>query len=91
MSTDEAEVLRHGCWKYGPKSLIYVWIIRQRWDQYHEDFHEEPPDLNDKGWAYYALYGQLNDRGKHTGRSRTFLSESEAVSFVQSMYSVEWD
>lgn len=72
------EVLRRGRWS-SAGSLGYVWIIRQDWDYYHEDFHDEGPDLSKEGWAYYALYGTDPDIAQHSSRSPTCLSESEAI------------
>jgi hypothetical protein len=56
MSDQKLEILRHGCWSSGYLNG-HVWIVRQDWDYYHEEFYDEEPSLNEEGWAYYALYG----------------------------------
>ena len=84
------DVLRRGRWVTG-EAHGYVWIVRQDWDYYHEEFYDEGPDLNDEGWAYYALYGTVSDIGRHSSRTHTCLSEAEAIEKAESSFeSVEW-
>lgn len=91
MSSHKLEVLRHGCWSSGA-ARGHVWIVRQDWDYYHEDFYDEGPDLNEEGWAYYALYGSKPVRDQHTSRSQTCLSEAEAAHRAESAFeSLAWD
>jgi hypothetical protein len=90
MNNHNVEVLRHGCWSSG-EGQGHVWIIRQDWDFYYEEFYADGPDLNEQGWAYYALYGIESDVDRHTSRSQTCLSESEAVERAESAFDyVEW-
>jgi hypothetical protein len=56
-----------------------VWVVRQDWDYYHEDFYDEGPDLGPDGWAYYALFGTTAEVSDHSSRSPTCLSEAEAM------------
>jgi hypothetical protein len=91
MTSRKLEILRHGRWSSG-QSKGHVWIVRQGWDYYHEDFYDEGPDLNDQGWAYYALYGSEPEIGQHTSRSQTCFSEAEAVQRAESAFdSIAWD
>jgi hypothetical protein len=85
------EVLRHGRWSSGD-THGHVWIIRQDWDYYHEQFYDEGPDLNEEGWAYYAVYGMEPDIAKHSSRTPTCLSDREAVEKAEASFeSVEWE
>lgn len=84
------EIVRAGRWKR-EGGAGYVWIIRQDWDYYHEDFYRDGPDLNGEGHAYYVLYGDGPDVGQHNSRSPTCLSESDAVLRAESaLRQVEW-
>lgn len=90
MSSPAVEVLKCGRWSSG-YSAGYVWIVRQSRDYYHEEFYEEGPDLDADGWAYYALYGSAPALSEHSSRSRTCLSEQEAVAVAEGVLgSVEW-
>lgn len=83
------EVLRHGRWRSGDLSG-HVWIVRQDWDYFHEDFFEDGPDLGADGWAYYALYGTENSIEAHSSRSQTCLSADEAVKEAESKLAELW-
>ena len=59
MSEREVTVVKTGTWLYDGQVEKPVRILRQTWDYYHEDgYDEEPPDLNDEGFAFYAVYGE---------------------------------
>ncbi len=90
MTHHRFEVIRHATWSAG-SARGHVWIVRQDWDHYHEAFYDEGPDLNDEGWAYYALYGSEPAVERHTARSRTCLSEEESVRQADAFFdSVTW-
>lgn len=89
-SDKQVQIIRHGRWKNSARNG-HVWIIRQDWDYFHEDFYDEGPDLNDEGLAYYVLYGTVPQISEHTSRSPTCLSETEAVERAEALLSeVEW-
>jgi hypothetical protein len=86
----QPQIVRHGRWKNADRNG-HVWIIRQDWDYFHEDFYEEGPDLNDEGFAYYAVYGTVPEISEHASRSATCLSEAEAVERAEALLGeVEW-
>ena len=59
MSEREVTVVKTGTWLYDGQVEKPVRILRQTWDYYHEDgYDEEPPSLNDAGFAFYAVYGE---------------------------------
>jgi hypothetical protein len=90
-SNRKFEVLRKGRWVSGGVRG-YVWIVRQDWDYFHEDFYDEGPDLSMEGWAYYALYGQTSLIEQHSSRSPTCLSEVEAADKAERSFdSLEWE
>jgi len=84
------QIVRVGRWNNAERNG-HVWIIRQDWDYFHEDFHDEGPDLNNEGFAYYVLYGAGPQLSEHTTRSPTCLSEAEAVKRAEALLgNVEW-
>ena len=92
MSEREVTVVKTGTWLYDGQVEKPVRILRQTWDYYHEDgYDEEPPDLNDEGFAFYAVYGEpdapepgRDDRGPDWfSRSPTCLSLAEAVAVAE--------
>lgn len=90
LNSGRVEVLRRGSWKYG-ETTAYVWIIRQDWDFYFEEFYEGGPDVDSDGWASYAIYSVGNDRLTATSRSRTCLSRQEAFAVAETVLpEVEW-
>lgn len=90
MNTRRTEVIRQGRWSSGD-ATGHVWIVRQNWDYYHEEFYDEGPDLNEDGWAYYVLCGTEPLIENHKSRSQTYLSESDAVQYAASAFaSVSW-
>jgi hypothetical protein len=89
-SDKQVQIVRHGRWKKGDRSG-YVWIIRQNWDYFHEDFYDEGPDLNADGFAYYALYGTVPQVSEHTSRSPTCPSEADAAKRAETLLGeVDW-
>ena len=91
MSERVVEIIREGRWATGD-ARGYVWVIRQDWDYYHEDFYDEGPDLSDDGWAYYALYGTDAKMKNHSSRSQTCFSETEAVERAEAAFeSITWN
>jgi hypothetical protein len=90
MSNQEVKVLRSGRWTSG-EGHGFLWIIRQNWDHYYEDFYDEGPDLNSEGWAYYALYGTGPTVDFLGARSQTFLSEADAIAEAEQAFErVTW-
>lgn len=84
------EILRQGTWFYGEQRQN-VWLVRQDWDFYEEEFHEGGPDLGPDGFAYYLLYGLAAEFDPGLGRSRTFLSEEDALAQAPTLLSgVVW-
>lgn len=91
MGKGDMEVVRHGRWSSGGIHG-HVWIVRQDWDYFHEEFYDDGPDLSEDGWAFYALYGTKSDVAQHTSRSPTCTSEAEAVRRAEaSVEHIEWD
>lgn len=78
------KIIREGNWVYDNLVTKTVKIIEQNWDNYYEEgYSEEPPDLNEKGLAYYVVFGEPNAEGNYSSISRTFLSLSEAIQFAE--------
>ncbi len=92
MSEREVTVVKTGTWLYDDQVEKPVRILRQTWDYYHEEgYDEEPPDLNDEGFVFYAVYGESRrpEPGREDrepdwfSRSRTCLSLEEAVAVAE--------
>ncbi len=92
MGRREVIVVKTGTWLYEGQVEKPVRILRQTWDYYHEDgYDDEPPDLNDEGFAFYAVYGESRrpEPGREDreldwfSRSRTCLSLEEAVAVAE--------
>ncbi len=89
--TNQFQIARKGRWRSHGRTG-YVWIIRQDWDYYHEEFYDEPPDLNEEGYAFYALYGTRADVAECESRSETCLSEAEAITKAEAMFeAIDWE
>ena len=88
---NDFSVIRRGRWSTDGASG-FVWIVRQTWDYYHEEFYDDGPDLNEEGLAYYALFGVVEDIAQHLSRSRSCLSEDEVVRVAeQTVTSIVWE
>lgn len=72
------QTLRRGVWRRAG-SDGFVFIVRQSWDFYHDEYTEGEPDLGPDGYAYYALFASQDDVNQSQSRSPTCLTESEAV------------
>jgi hypothetical protein len=89
-STRQVETIRVGRWA-SDGAQGYVWVVRQNWDYYHEEFYDEGPDLGPDGWAYYAVFGTKARMEEHSSRSPTCLSEAEAIQRAEGAASVVWE
>ena len=67
-------IVKRGTWLYDDAVRKAVVIIEQNWDLYHEEWYDDPPDLDENGLAYYVGYPEPN--------SRTCLSIEEAVNLA---------
>lgn len=88
MSRREAEVVKTGTWLYDGRIEKPVRILRQTWDHFRDEgYDDDPHDLNDEGYAYYAVYsapeppepGQVCAAPQWATRSLTCLSLEAAV------------
>lgn len=90
-NSQDIEVLCHGRWPYGDVDG-HLWIVRQTWDHFHEEFSDDGPSLSTDGWAYYVLYGVDASVESHLSRSRTCLSKPEAIELAaDTCDSITWD
>jgi hypothetical protein len=91
VNSGQFRVIRKGRW-HSHGRTGYVWIIQQDWDYYYEEFYDTPPDLNEEGLAFYALYGNDAEITNHRSRSQTCLSEAEAIKLAEAQFeAVDWD
>lgn len=92
MSFDRvATVLQRGEIQLPSVGARHVWIVRQNWDFYHEEFYDEGPDLDTEGHAYYVLAGPNANPDEHSWRSRTCLTMQDAVGLaVESLGAIVW-
>lgn len=74
----KASLCRSGTWQRDD-SGGYVFITRQNWDYYFDEYTEGEPDLGPDGLAYYALYGTDDDWMAATSRSPTCPTEADAM------------
>jgi hypothetical protein len=85
------QIIKSGRWRSGERAG-FVWIIRQDWDYYYEEFYDEPPDVNEEGFAFYVLFGTRDDIAECQSRSKTCLSEAEAVTEAEASFeAIDWD
>jgi hypothetical protein len=85
-----AEVIGFGRWT-SDGTQGFLWIIRQTWDFYYEEFYDEGPDLSSEGWAYYVLYGTEPQLERAVSRSRTCMSMQEAAKLAEdTVGEIEW-
>jgi hypothetical protein len=88
----KTEILREGYYQSNGV-LIPISILRQNWDYYYEEeYDDDPPTLDDKGFAYYVIYGEYKDL-LYADRSHTCRSIEEAVEVAEnnSISRVEWN
>jgi hypothetical protein len=92
VSERDVTVMKTGTWLYDGQVEKPVRIIRQTWDyHYEEGYDDEPPCLNDEGYAFYAVYGEPwpPEPGREEWGSRWFsrshgcLSLEEAVALAE--------
>lgn len=78
------KIVKMGTWLYDDTVPTTVRIIVQNWDyNFEEGWDDDPPDLNENGEAFYAVYGEQHDNGSWQSRSRTCLSLEEAIALAE--------
>lgn len=88
-----SEIVKTGLAFSDALGYVSVKILKQNWDFYYDEgYDDEAPDLNEQGIAYYVIYGAYDDIS-YANRSRTCLSESEAIQFAeQSLHTkINWE
>ena len=86
----KATLCRTGVWQR--ESLAgYVFITKQDWDYYFDDYTEGEAELGPDGFAYYALYGSSDAVTDATSRSPTCTTEAEAMQRAETLVGpVKW-
>ena len=91
IDTAKAVVLRSGTWqRAGQRGRVFV--TRQNWDYYYDEYSAGEPDLDSQGFAYYSLYGLGASLDEATSRSPTCKTEAEAVRRADVLVGpIQWD
>jgi hypothetical protein len=91
--TDASKVtlLKKGTWqRAGQRGRVF--IIRQDWDYYFDEYSAGEPDLDSEGFAYYAVYGLGDALDETTSRSPTCTTEAEAMDRAVALAGpIQWD
>ncbi len=75
------KIIKEGYWIYNERE-VPICIIVQNWDFFQEEWDEELPYLNSKGFAYYVIFDKF-EAFKNANRSETCLSEEAAISLAE--------
>src|SRR5215467_13433818 len=87
---DTAEIVKSGTWKYDGCVLHEVWIVKQNFDFYYEEFDDEPEDLNENGELFQVVVAK---EGRVLSVGLAFHSLKEAIAKAHDLIpqGITWD
>ena len=81
-------IVERGTLVTGNYESMLITVIKQDWDHFHEEIYGSDQELNNDGFAFYAIYGGYENL-LYANRSRTCFSKIETMQLVEETFKVD--